>query len=66
MVKDKEQEKKEKKKNGCPEKKRPSSAYMLWVKDQWHEVNNKQSNLTIRIMINYIYFYFLLIFDVAM
>ncbi|KAL5052880.1 hypothetical protein RYX36_033562 [Vicia faba] len=39
MVKDKEQEKKDKKKkNGCSETKRPTHAYTLWVKDQWHEV----------------------------
>ncbi|CAK8579315.1 unnamed protein product [Lathyrus sativus] len=30
--------KKKKKKNGCSETKRPTHAYMLWVKDQWHEV----------------------------
>jgi upstream-binding transcription factor len=40
MVKDKE-EKKDKKKNACPEKKRPTPAYMLWVKDQWHEVEKE-------------------------
>ncbi|CAJ2676473.1 unnamed protein product [Trifolium pratense] len=41
MVKDKELEKKDKKKNACPEKKRPTPAYMLWVKDQWHEVKKE-------------------------
>uniref|UniRef100_A0A5B7CGP3 Putative high mobility group B protein 6 n=1 Tax=Davidia involucrata TaxID=16924 RepID=A0A5B7CGP3_DAVIN len=29
---------KEKKKKGCPEKKRPSPPYVLWCKDQWNEV----------------------------
>ncbi|CAK9143191.1 unnamed protein product [Ilex paraguariensis] len=37
-LKDKEQDKKEKKKKGCPEKKRPSPPYVLWCKDQWNEV----------------------------
>ncbi|KAL5552367.1 hypothetical protein UlMin_002543 [Ulmus minor] len=39
-VKDKEQVKKEKKK-GCPEKKRPSSPYVLWCKDQWNEIKKE-------------------------
>lgn len=37
-MKDKEQDKKEKKKKNCPEKKRPSPPYILWCKDQWNEV----------------------------
>ncbi|KAJ9706144.1 hypothetical protein PVL29_001617 [Vitis rotundifolia] len=36
-LRDKEQEKKEKKKKGCPETKRPSPSYVLWCKDQWNE-----------------------------
>lgn len=39
----KEQEKKDKKKNGCPEKKRPSTPYILWCKDQWNEVYNRKT-----------------------
>ncbi|KAI4326841.1 hypothetical protein L6164_019371 [Bauhinia variegata] len=38
MIIDKEQEKKGKKKNGCPEKKRPSPPCILWCKDQWTEI----------------------------
>ncbi|CBI34461.3 unnamed protein product, partial [Vitis vinifera] len=36
-LRDKEQEKKEKNKKGCPETKRPSPSYVLWCKDQWNE-----------------------------
>ncbi|XP_061337846.1 high mobility group B protein 6-like [Gastrolobium bilobum] len=38
VLKDKEQEKKDKKKNGCSVKKRPSPPYILWCKDQWNEI----------------------------
>lgn len=37
ILKDKEQDKKEKKK--CAEKKRPAQPYILWCKDQWNEVD---------------------------
>lgn len=42
-LREKEQEKNEKEKHkkknkDCPEKKKPSSAYILWSKDQWNEV----------------------------
>ncbi|XP_059662232.1 high mobility group B protein 6-like [Cornus florida] len=40
-LRDKEQDKKEKKKKGCPEKKRPSPPYILWCKDQWNEVKKE-------------------------
>ncbi|KAK7318124.1 hypothetical protein RJT34_02822 [Clitoria ternatea] len=30
-----------KKKNGCPEKKRPSPPYILWCKDQWSEIKKE-------------------------
>lgn len=40
-LKDKEQDKKEKKKGG-PEKKRPSPPYILWCKDQWNEVKFRE------------------------
>ncbi|KAF3448679.1 hypothetical protein FNV43_RR09392 [Rhamnella rubrinervis] len=39
-LKDKEQDKKDKKK-GCPEKKRPSAPYILWCKDQWNEIKKE-------------------------
>ncbi|XP_023522074.1 high mobility group B protein 6-like [Cucurbita pepo subsp. pepo] len=39
ILKDKEQEKKEKKK--CSEKKRPSPPYILWCKDQWNEIKKE-------------------------
>ncbi|KAH7513778.1 high mobility group B protein 6 [Ziziphus jujuba] len=39
-LKEKEQDKKEKKK-GCPEKKRPSPPYILWCKDQWNEIKKE-------------------------
>ncbi|XVF13006.1 hypothetical protein REPUB_Repub08aG0169900 [Reevesia pubescens] len=39
-LKDKEQDKREKKKSG-PEKKRPSPPYILWCKDQWNEVKKE-------------------------
>ena len=42
ILKDKEQEKKEKKK--CAEKKRPSPPYILWCKDQWNEVDYTADN----------------------
>ena len=34
----KDPEKNDKKKKECPERKRPASAYALWCKDQWNEV----------------------------
>ncbi|KAL2342691.1 hypothetical protein Fmac_003976 [Flemingia macrophylla] len=37
VLKDNEQ-KKDKKKKGCSEKKRPSPPYILWMKDQWNEI----------------------------
>ncbi|KAM7494328.1 hypothetical protein LguiB_028937 [Lonicera macranthoides] len=37
-LREKEQDKKEKKKKGCSETKRPSPPYVLWMKDQWNEV----------------------------
>ncbi|KAL5750047.1 hypothetical protein ACOSP7_024650 [Xanthoceras sorbifolium] len=37
-LKNKEQDKKKK---GCPEKKRPSPPYILWCKDQWNEVKKE-------------------------
>ncbi|KHN16752.1 High mobility group B protein 6 [Glycine soja] len=37
VLKDNE-EKKDKKKKGCSEKKRPSPPYILWMKDQWNEI----------------------------
>ncbi|XVF51352.1 hypothetical protein PTKIN_Ptkin04bG0178300 [Pterospermum kingtungense] len=40
-LKDKEQDKNEKKKKGGPEKKRPSPPYILWCKDQWNEVKKE-------------------------
>ncbi|KAF8413297.1 hypothetical protein HHK36_001275 [Tetracentron sinense] len=41
-LREKEKEKKEKiKKKDCPEKKRPSPAYILWCKDQWSEVKKE-------------------------
>ncbi|CAL0312594.1 unnamed protein product [Lupinus luteus] len=42
VVKDKEQEKKDKK-NGCSETKRPSTPYILWCKDQWNEIKKENS-----------------------
>lgn len=40
---DKEQDKKEnKKKKGCPEKKKPSPPYILWCKDNWNEVKTEK------------------------
>ncbi|KAG7956371.1 hypothetical protein I3843_11G120900 [Carya illinoinensis] len=39
---DKEQDKKEnKKKKGCPEKKKPSPPYILWCKDNWNEAKKE-------------------------
>ncbi|KAF5734769.1 high mobility group B protein 13-like [Tripterygium wilfordii] len=40
-----EEDKNEKKKKGCPEKKRPSTPYILWCKDQWNEIkkNNPEA-----------------------
>ncbi|XP_021890955.1 high mobility group B protein 6-like isoform X2 [Carica papaya] len=43
-LKDKEQDKKEKKKKGCPERKRPSPPYILWCKDQWNEIKKERPN----------------------
>ncbi|KAF1872768.1 hypothetical protein Lal_00016605 [Lupinus albus] len=40
LVKDKEQEKKDRK-NGCSETKRPSTPYILWCKDQWNEIKKE-------------------------
>lgn len=37
----KDQDKKDRKKGGCPEKKRPSPPYILWCKDQWNEVKKE-------------------------
>lgn len=39
ILKDKEQDKKEKKK--CAEKKRPAPPYILWCKDQWNEIKKE-------------------------
>ncbi|KAL0547011.1 hypothetical protein IC582_016932 [Cucumis melo] len=39
ILKDKEQDKKEKKK--CAEKKRPAQPYILWCKDQWNEIKKE-------------------------
>lgn len=42
ILKDKEQEKNEKKKKkGCTERKRPSPPYILWCKDQWNEIKKE-------------------------
>ncbi|RDY03949.1 High mobility group B protein 13, partial [Mucuna pruriens] len=40
VLKDNEQ-KKDKKKKGCSEMKRPSPPYILWMKDQWNEVKKE-------------------------
>ncbi|KAK3000700.1 hypothetical protein RJ639_022461 [Escallonia herrerae] len=40
-LRDKEQDKKEKKKKGGPEVKRPTTSYALWCKDQWNEVKKE-------------------------
>ncbi|GMQ01219.1 hypothetical protein CsSME_00047927 [Camellia sinensis var. sinensis] len=37
-LREKELEKKDKKKKGCPQIKRPSPPYILWCKDQWNEI----------------------------
>ncbi|KAI7992088.1 High mobility group B protein 13 [Camellia lanceoleosa] len=37
-LREKELEKKDKKKKGCPQIKRPSPTYILWCKDQWNEI----------------------------
>ncbi|KAL3021574.1 hypothetical protein AAZX31_05G200800 [Glycine max] len=42
VLKDNE-EKKDKKKKGCSEKKRPSPPYILWMKDQWNEIKKANS-----------------------
>ena len=46
-LRDMEQDKKEKKKKGCPERKKPSPPYILWCKDQWNEVKTEKWVLTI-------------------
>lgn len=45
-LREKEKEKNEKKKKGCIEKKtkKPSTAYILWCKDQWNEINKGNPN----------------------
>ncbi|XP_027341422.1 high mobility group B protein 6-like [Abrus precatorius] len=43
VLKDNEPKKKDKKKNGCSEKKRPSPPYILWCKDQWNEIKKGNS-----------------------
>ncbi|KAE8056032.1 hypothetical protein FH972_012835 [Carpinus fangiana] len=40
-LRDKEHDKKEKKKGGCPERKKPSPPYILWCKDQWNEIKKE-------------------------
>ncbi|XP_030951920.1 high mobility group B protein 6-like [Quercus lobata] len=40
-LRDNEQDKKEKKKKACPERKRPSAPYILWCKDQWVEIKKE-------------------------
>lgn len=46
VLKEKEQGKKEKKKV-CPEKKKPSPPYALWLKDQWTEVVNLETRINV-------------------
>lgn len=53
-LRDKEQEKndKKKKKKGCPEKKKPSTPYILWCKDQWTEVKKDNPEADFKEMSN--------------
>lgn len=59
-MKDNEQ-KKDKKKKGCSETKRPSPPYILWMKDQWNEV--KQEIIWDKSFFIFIVFYVLVKFN---
>ncbi|KAM1025138.1 hypothetical protein ACFX2C_038342 [Malus domestica] len=44
----------DKKKKGCPEKKRPAPAYILWCKDQWAEIKKENPEADFKEVSNFL------------